>query len=186
MCRRFGPLELSVFKSEFDAMRLFVQPGTRITFLAAMIAIASASVGALAQSGSAGGSIGNDEKSLSGSRGTPRSTEPERRARRPEREEPRRASRGGGGANSFDGSWSYVAVGTTCQATASGAGIIANGRAVGAGTTGGVTPSGAYHAVTVGNDGIVTTATGHISGNRGSGTFTRSDGCNGRWSSTRQ
>jgi hypothetical protein len=36
---------------------------------------------ALAQSGSAGGNIGNDDKSLSGSRQPPRSVEPERPAR---------------------------------------------------------------------------------------------------------
>ena len=47
-----------------------------------------------AQSGSAGGSIGNDEKSLSGSRASPRAAEPEKPARRskPEAEEPRRSS----------------------------------------------------------------------------------------------
>jgi hypothetical protein len=170
-------------------MRFFVRPVAGMTLLVAAIVLATGSVTALAQSGSAGGSIGNDEKSLSGSRGTPRSAEPERRARQPEREESRRTSRGaggGGGANRFDGSWSYVAVGTNCQGTGSGAGVIANGRAIGPGTTGGVSPSGAYHAVTVGNDGIVTTANGHISGNSASGTYTQSNGCRGRWSSTRQ
>lgn len=195
MCRRLRPLKLRPLKSEFDAMRFFVRPDTRIalaliTLVIALTAIVTGSITALAQ-GSAGGSIGNDDKSLSGSRQAPRSVEPERRARRPERETPRRASRGdgsegGGGANKFDSSWSYVAVGTNCQGTASGAGIIANGRAIGQGTTGGVSPSGAYHAVTVGNDGIVTTASGRISGNSGSGTYTRSDGCSGRWSSTRR
>jgi hypothetical protein len=168
-------------------MRFFVGPVAGITLLVAIIAVVASSLTALAQSGNAGGSIGNDDKSLSGPRETPRSVEPERRARRSEREEPRRASRGGGGgANRFDGSWSYVAVGTNCQGTGSGAGIIANGRAIGPGTTGGVSPSGAYHAVTVGNDGIVTTANGHISGNSASGTYTQSNGCTGRWSSTRQ
>lgn len=166
-------------------MRFFIRPVAGITLLVAMIGTATGPVTAFAQAGSAGGSIGNDEKSLSGSRATPRSVEPERRARRPEREEPRRSS-GGGGANRFDGSYSFVAVGTTCQAAVSGVGIIANGRAIGAGTTGGVSASGAYRAVSVGNDGIVTNVVGHISGNSGAGTFTRSDGCNGRWSSTRQ
>jgi hypothetical protein len=166
-------------------MRFFNRPVAGIALLVALMATTLiGSVTALAQAGSAGGSIGNDEKSLSGSRATPRSVEPERRARRPEREE--RRSSGGGGANRFDGSYSFVAVGTTCQAAVSGVGIIANGRAIGAGTTGGVSASGAYHAVSVGNDGIVTNVVGHISGNSGAGTFTRSDGCNGRWSSTRQ
>jgi hypothetical protein len=169
-------------------MRFLVRPRARAAFLIALTAVIAGSVAALAQSGSSGGNLGNDDKSLSGSREAPRSAEPERRSRRPVREEPRRASRGGGGAgaNRFDGSWSYVAVGTTCQASVSGAGLIANGRAVGAGTTGGVSAGGAYHTVTVGSDGIVTTTNGHLSGNSGAGTFTRSDGCNGRWSSARQ
>ena len=177
--------EFAFFELEFDAMPFCIRPVTGITLVVALMATATGSVTALAQSGSAGGSIGNDEKSLSGSRATPRSAEPERRARRPEREEQHRSS-GGGGGNRFDGSWSFVAVGTTCQATVSGAGIIANGKAIGAGTTGGVNAGGAYHAVSVGNDGIVTNVVGHLSGNSGAGTFTRSDGCNGRWSSTRQ
>jgi hypothetical protein len=60
---------------------------------------------ALAQSGSAGGSIGNDEKSLSGSRQTPRAVESEKPARKgkPEAEEPRRASRKSGGGSGGGG-----------------------------------------------------------------------------------
>src|SRR5258708_19490911 len=73
----------------------------------------------LAQSGSAGGSIGNDEKSLSGSR----SVEPDRPARRskPEADEPRRStsrrSGGGGGGGNFDGAWVVVSVRTTSSRT---------------------------------------------------------------------
>jgi hypothetical protein len=146
---------------------------------------------ALAQSGSAGGSIGNDDKSLSGSREAPRSVEPDRPARRskPEAEEPRRAARKGGGggeAGNFDGTWIAVGVGTNCQGSATVAGIISGGRVVGQGVSGGVSPNGVYRATSVGSDGIVLTATGMLSGNHGSGTYRRSDGCVGRWTASKQ
>jgi hypothetical protein len=145
----------------------------------------------LAQSGSAGGSIGNDDKSLSGSREAPRSVESDQPARRskPEAEEPRHSARksgGGGGASSFDGAWIAVGVGTNCQGSATVAGIISGGRVVGQGVSGGVSPNGAYHATSVGSDGIVLTATGMLSGNHGSGTYRRSDGCVGRWTASKQ
>ena len=94
-------------------MQKIIRYGIGLAFLAFA---ATANV-ALAQSGSGGGSIGNDEKSLSGSR----SVEPERPAQRskPE-EEPRRSTSrrsggggGGGGAGNFDGAWVVVSVGTT-------------------------------------------------------------------------
>src|ERR1700730_13643791 len=83
---------------------------------------------AFAQSGSAGGSIGNDEKSLSGSR----SAEPERPARRskPEAEEPRRSTSrrggggGGGGGGNFDGAWIVVSTGTTCSGSSTTAVVV--------------------------------------------------------------
>ena len=67
--------------------------------LSATLAVVALPGQAGAQSGSAGGSIGNDEKSLSGSREAPRAVETSRPARRskPEAEEPRRASRKSGG-----------------------------------------------------------------------------------------
>ena len=107
-------------------MESSVQRTTGITLVSLLISAAVAGA-ALAQSGSAGGSIGNDEKSLSGSREAPRAVEPPRPARRakPEPDEPRRASRkssggGGGGEDgrgsggNFDGTWVAVAVGTPC------------------------------------------------------------------------
>jgi hypothetical protein len=145
---------------------------------------------AWAQSGSSGGSIGNDDKSLSGSREAPRSVEPERPARRskPEAEEPRRTDRksGGGGAGNFDGGWNFIGVGTNCQGSGSVAAIISGGRVVGQGVSGGVSPNGAYRAVAVGSDGVSLTATGRLSGNSGSGTYVRSDGCAGRWTASKQ
>ena len=77
-------------------MKYTVQRSIRIAPpLVSLISAAHPTAAALAQSGSAGGSIGNDEKSLSGSREKPRAVESSKPARRakPESDEPRRASR---------------------------------------------------------------------------------------------
>jgi len=153
-----------------------------------ILLVAIGSNGALAQ-GSSGGSIGNDDKSVSGSRPDSRSVEPERPARRgkPEAEAPPSAARkGGAGGGNFDGVWAYVGIGTNCQGSGSGTITISGGRVSAPGASGTVAPNGAYHAHAVGNDGISLTATGRLSGNSGSGTYMRSDGCAGRWSATRQ
>jgi hypothetical protein len=147
---------------------------------------------ALAQSGSAGGSIGNDEKSLSGSREAPRAVEQSRPVRRakPESDEPRRASRksggegGGGGGGNFDGSWVSVAVGTPCG-SATERFSISGGRISGELSTGSVSPNGATRS---GGSvqGLSWTSTGRFSGRSGSGSFVRSDGCTGRWTASKQ
>ena len=143
---------------------------------------------ALAQSGSAGGSIGNDEKSLSGSRQAPRAVEPERPARRsrPEAEEPRRSSsRKSGGGSSFDGAWIVNSVGVTCAGSSSTAVVVSSGRIIGEGLSGTISPNGASRSV--GNyGGITVVSTGHTSGRSGSGSFKRSDGCVGRWTSSKR
>src|SRR3954465_15756438 len=107
-------------------MRNAVIPAIALAFfLSATIAPPSA----VAQSGSAGGSIGNDEKSLSGSR-SDRSAEPAPSARRKPAEEPRSSSRrGGGGGGSFDGAWMVVSVG--CGGTTSGAVVVSSGKVIG-------------------------------------------------------
>jgi hypothetical protein len=142
----------------------------------------------LAQSGSAGGSIGNDEKSLSGSRSEPRSTSPERSTRpgRPD-DEPRRSSSrrgGGGGGGNFDGAWIVVGVGTTCSGSSTTAVVVSSGRIIGQGVSGQVSPSGAASAVGNAN-GIAVISSGHLSGRSGSGSFRQSDGCVGRWTATK-
>ena len=145
---------------------------------------------ALAQSGSAGGSIGNEEKSLSGSREAPRAVEPAKPARRSkgESDEPRRASRksageGGGGGN-FDGTWVSVAVGTPCG-SATERFVISGGRLSGELSSGSVSSNGATR--TGGSmQGLSWTSTGRFSGRTGSGSFVRSDGCTGRWSASKQ
>ena len=144
---------------------------------------------AFAQSGSAGGSIGNDEKSLSGSRSTPRAVESEKPARRSkpraEPDEPRRASRksGGGGGGNFDGAWIVNSVG--CGGSSRGAVVVTSGRIIGEGVSGTVSPNGGVR--TVGNfSGVSVTSSGHLSGRSGSGAFRRSDGCNGMWTASKQ
>ena len=147
---------------------------------------------ASAQSGSAGGSIGNDEKSLSGSRDAPRAVESAKPSRRskPEAEEPRRAARksgggggGVGGSGNFDGVWVVTAVG--CGSTSTSTVVVSSGKIIGEGVTGTISANGVSHAV--GNyNGVIVTSNGRASGRSGYGTFTRSDGCSGTLTSTKQ
>lgn len=161
----------------------------RSAFSALLCLLASVAAGsglAFAQ-GSAGGSIGNDEKSLSGSRDAPRSVEtPARRGRSsPEAEEPRRSARksGGGSGGSFDGAWVVNSVG--CGGTTRGAVIVTSGRVIGEGVSGTISPNGAVR--TVGNyNGIVVISTGRVSSRSGSGTFRQSNGCGGSWTAAKQ
>ena len=135
--------------------------------------------------GSAGGSIGNDEKSLSGSRDAPRAVEsPARRRAKPESAEPRRAARtGGGGGGNFDGAWIVNSVG--CGGTTRGAVVVTSGRVIGEGVSGTVSPSGAVR--TVGNfNGVIVNSSGHLSGRSGSGNFRQSTGCGGTWTASKQ
>jgi len=165
--------------------------GTTLASLLISAAVASA---ALAQSGSVGGSIGNDEKSLSGSREAPRAVEPSKPARRskPEADEPRRASRksggeGGGGSSgggNFDGSWVAVAVGTPCGSSTERF-TISGGRISGELSSGSVSPNGSTR--TGGSvQGLSWDSSGRFSGRTGSGSFVRSDGCTGRWTASKQ
>ena len=141
--------------------------------------------------GSAGGSIGNDDKAVSGSRSEPRSAKPERSSRRskpedePRRSSTRRGGGGGGGGGSADGAWVVSSAGVTCPDTFTETVVVTSGRIVGANGTGTVSPSGSVSGV--GNySGIIVRSQGRMVGRSGSGTFTRSDGCTGRWTSTKQ
>ena len=144
--------------------------------------------GAAFAQGSAGGSIGNDEKSLSGSRSTPRAIETEKPARRskPEAESPRRAARsggGGGGGGNFDGAWMVTSVG--CGGTTTGAVVVTSGRIIAQGVSGTVSSNGGVR--TVGNfNGVSVTSSGRLSSRSGGGSFRRSDGCNGTWTASKQ
>ena len=161
-------------------------------FALTSLIITLASTSAFAQSGSAGGSIGNDEKSLSGSRqdSSPgRSAEPAPSTRRskPAADDQRSSSRrggGGGGGGSFDGAWSVTSVG--CGGTVSGATVVTSGRVIAEGVSGTVSPNGSVHTFGHGEGGITYTGAGRLSGRSGSGTFRRSDGCSGTWTASKQ
>jgi hypothetical protein len=156
-----------------------------ITLLATLMSVVFGSGLVHAQSGSAGGSIGNDEKSLSGSR-TGESSKPARRSQ-PEADEPRRAGRksdGGGGTN-FDGAWIVSSVGVTCSGTSSNAVVVTSGKIIGQTARGTVSPGGRVYGTSTGN-GITVITTGRLSGRSGGGTFRQSDGCTGRWTASKQ
>jgi hypothetical protein len=168
-------------------MQNALQRSIRVGLFSLLMAVALGPVAAFAQ-GSAGGSIGNDEKSLSGSRDAPRSVEsPTRRSRsKPEPAEPRRAARssgGGGGGGNFDGAWVVNSVG--CGSTTRGAVVVTSGRVIGEGVTGTISPNGAVR--TTGNfNGIVVNSSGRVSSRSGSGTFQQSNGCGGTWTASKQ
>jgi hypothetical protein len=168
-------------------MRDAVRHSTGIALLSLFVSVASGSGVAQAQSGSAGGSIGNDEKSLSGSREAPRATEAPARRNKSEAEEPRRSSRksGGGGGNSFDGAWIVSSVGVTCSGTSSNAVVVTSGKIIGQTARGTVSPDGRVYGTSSGN-GLTVITVGRLSGRSGGGTFKQSDGCTGRWTAAKQ
>ena len=155
--------------------------------LPATLAIVALPDPARAQSGSSGGSIGNDEKSLSGSREMPDAARPSKPARRgkSETETPSRASRkSGGGGGNIEGAWILTSVGTPCGSSTDAV-VISSGRMVGQYGTAQVSPNGGVSGV--GSAGSLSwTMSGRFSGRSGSGTFRRSDGCAGSWSGSKQ
>ncbi|MDH6262465.1 hypothetical protein [Bradyrhizobium sp. BR13661] len=161
------------------------------TFGLAALLLALSAPSAFAQSGSAGGSIGNDEKSLSGSR-SDRSAEPTPSAPRskPAPDEQRSSSRrsgGGSGSSSggnFDGAWAVTSVG--CGGSSSGATVVTSGRVIGDGVSGTVSSNGSVHTFGQAGNGITYTGAGRLSGRSGSGTFRSSDGCSGTWTASKQ
>jgi hypothetical protein len=79
---------------------------------------------------------------------------------------------------SFDGAWTFTSAG--CPYTGSLPARIVDGKIIIRGGSGQVDPNGTLHSVGAGN-GMTLTAVGQLSGNTGSGTFNRSDGCVGSW-----
>ena len=159
---------------------------TKAILLSATLVVVALPNLARAQSGSAGGSIGNDEKSLSGSRETPRAAEPSKPARRSktETEAPSRASRKSGGGGNIDGAWILTSVGTPCGSSADTV-VISSGKMVGPYGTSQVSPNGGVSGI--GSAGSLSwTMSGRFSGRSGSGTFRRSDGCAGSWTGAKQ
>ena len=170
-------------------MKHAAERSIKIALLFLLISAAFGSAAALAQSGSAGGSIGNDEKSLSGSREAPRSVESSKPARRgkSEADAPRGASRnsgGGGGGGNYDGAWAILIAG--CGGTANTAVVITSGRIVGQNLSGRVGPNGSSTSVATDSNGLTWNSSGRFSSRTGSGSFRRSDGCTGSWTASKQ
>jgi hypothetical protein len=167
-------------------MKSTIRSNFASALLTVSLAIAINPAGAFAQ-GSAGGSIGNDDKAVSGSRETPRSAEPSKPARRSKPEEPSRASRksgGGGGGGNLDGAWVLTSVGSPCGSSSDTV-VITGSRMVGQYGTAQVSPNGSTSGI--GAAGSLTwTMSGRLSGRSGSGTFRRSDGCVGSWTGSKQ
>jgi hypothetical protein len=146
---------------------------------------------ALAQS-AVGGSIGKQDKSVSGGGdegGGSRSTSHERERERPSRSErsrsERSASRSSGGSGaSFDGQWAVASVGKPCGSGQASLGI-SGGRIVSSTFSGSVSGGGSIHGSFAAN-GRTGNFHGHLSGSSGSGSFTRSDGCSGSFSMVKQ
>lgn len=164
-----------------------VRRSSLIAIPALLIALVCGSSLAHAQSGSAGGSIGNDEKSLSGSREAPRANESEKTGRRskPDADESRTSRKGGGGGNSFDGAWVVHSRGVSCQGSSSNAVVVTSGKIIGQTARGTVSPDGRVYGTSTGN-GITVITTGRLSGRSGGGTFRQSDGCTGTWTASKQ
>jgi len=154
--------------------------------IAAALLLQLSVVPALAQ-GSTGGSIGKQDKSISGDQdGGSRSTSREReKPSRSERSKRSGGGGGGGGTSSFDGQWASASFGRTCPEKTTSTVVISGGNMVSEGFSGRVTSSGSVSGVWAGS-GLSATVSGRISGQRGSGTFRRSDGCVGGWTLVKQ
>ena len=139
--------------------------------------------------GAAGGSFGNDNKTLSGSAPESRSAPRERSERpAPRRQTATRNRSEGGGGGSFDGVWSISSAGTSgCSDTLTEQFTVSGGRMTGSSGSGRATVSANGSVRGAGNySGIGVTSQGRLSGRTGSGTFQRSDGCSGRWVASKQ
>jgi hypothetical protein len=86
-------------------------------------------------------------------------------------------------ANPYDGRWKFTGAG--CRGAGSVVALIKNGQVIVRGGGGNVTPDGIIHTVGAGN-GLTLTAEGRLSGDSGSGTYDRSDGCSGTWVAVKQ
>jgi hypothetical protein len=141
--------------------------------VAALVSLGSAQIAAA--QGSMGGSIGVQEKSVSGDREAPRAAPPAQKRSAPE---PKRAAPRQRGGGNYDGVWHVTNIG--CGGVP-GTATVSGGRISGGGVTGSVSPSGAVRSSSA-----VSVGWGQISGSRASGGFRTNDGCTGRWTAVRQ
>lgn len=135
--------------------------------------------------GSTGGTIGKEDKSVSGTRSSEPEARPERRSK-PRSEARRAPARGGGGGGGsvsrFDGKWTFIATG--CGAGTK-RGDISGGKIRSWGGGGQVSASGVMRASFTAF-GKSNTVAGRLSGVTGTGTYTRIDGCTGPWTAIKQ
>jgi hypothetical protein len=102
-----------------------------------------------------------------------------------EAEQPRGSDDRGG--SNFDGTWAYTGIGTNCRGSGSGFLVISGGQISSKrGVIGRISPDGAFRSASIGDDGVALASTGRMSGNTGSGSYRRADGCNGRWTAKRR
>jgi hypothetical protein len=152
---------------------------TNTALLCAALVVATGANLALADS--TGGSIGSNEKTLSGSVQTPHPAEAERPAgrsrpaRQTRRSSPQEA--GGGGVARFDGNWTVV-LSAGCAAAGTASVTVSGGRLTSLGVSGTVSPNGGFRTVSQAGAATVI-STGRINGSTGSGTYRQSDGCSG-------
>jgi len=159
---------------------------------AAVMALHLHAAPALAQ-GSTGGSIGKQDKSLSGGQDGGSTSAPRERSTR-ERERPSRSERpakqeraakrdgggGGGGGGNFDGTWTAASISAACNVQAASTVSISSGHMTAEGFSGHVSGNGSVTGSWAGS-GLTASFSGRISGRVGSGSWRRSDGCAGRW-----
>jgi hypothetical protein len=141
-----------------------IRSGLQILFMAGCLLFATC-LPISAQPGSAGGSIGDDTRNLSGPRND-------------QADQP-----GNGDVDSFDGTWLFAGIG--CRSSGFLPAIIAHGKIVVQNGSGHVDADGTINSIGY-NNGVTQTAVGRLSGNAGSGTFKRSNGCRGTWTAIKQ
>ena len=137
--------------------------------------------------GATGGSLGNDNKSLSGSSSEPREAKPARRERSEPRAAPARRNSGGDGGGSvarFDGRWRISFTGQTkiCAGLTADSTLTFSGGRASDGST--VNSSGGFQGA-ANTGGVSAIMTGRLSGRSGGGSMRMSNGCSGRWTAVK-
>jgi hypothetical protein len=153
---------------KMNAVDILIQAWPRTASCCALFILTSNLSGAMAQSRHTDAGAGNRTIAFL--------SEPRDDAKRPDEQTPRFESQQDN--KNFDGAWTFTSAG--CPYTGSLPAMISGGKILIRGGSGQVDPDGTLHSVGAGN-GMTLTAVGQLSGNTGSGTFNRSDGCVGSW-----
>ncbi|QUS39702.1 hypothetical protein RPMA_13285 [Tardiphaga alba] len=158
----------------------------KFAFLACLLTVTLGSNDAWSQ-GATGGSLGNDNKSLSGSSSEPREARPASRERSEPRVAPTRRNSGGDGGGSvarFDGRWRISFTGQTkiCAGITADSTLTFSGGRGSDGST--VNSSGGFQGA-ANNSGVSAIMTGRLSGRSGGGSMRMSNGCSGRWTAVK-